>query len=289
MTGPPRRKRVPLNRVFSALIAVTAVLVVIWAGWPLLLPSYLALSLLALREYGAMLRLRGIVLRRRSLWLAAALTLPATLPTGILGMPAAPGGLSWRELLLGLFALYLVGVEVSRPGANTPNTIVFTLFGYLYIPWAFGYVVTIRYLPDRELGMWYLGLVMLAIVASDVGAYLTGTLFGRRTLAPAISPNKTLEGALGGLGLAAVMVAMATLVLRDRLGFDLSLADALLLSLLVSSVAQLGDLFASLIKRWARVKDTGVFLPGHGGVLDRIDSSLLAMPAAYYFVLLAVL
>lgn len=270
-------------------MAAVATLLVVWAGWPLLLPAYLVLSLLALQEYAAMLRLRGILVRSRGLWLAAVLTLPAALPAGVLGMPAAPSGLSWRELLVGLFALYLVGLEVSRPNAGTPHAVVFTLFGYLYIPWALSHVITLRYLPNGDPGLWYLGLVMLAVVASDVGAYLIGTLLGRRTLAPAISPNKTFEGALGGLALATASVGGATLLLRASYAFELPLLDALLLALVVASVAQLGDLFASLIKRWAGVKDTGVFLPGHGGVLDRIDSSLLALPAATFFIQLVIL
>jgi phosphatidate cytidylyltransferase len=285
----PRRRRVPIGRTISALVALVVAVMAVWLGWPLLLPVYLILTLLALQEYGKLLRLRGVAVRRRSLMLAAILTLPAALPAGVLGMPASPEGVSWRELLLALFALYLIALEVSRPSGHAAQSVVFTLFGYLWIPWGFSYLISLRYLPDNDLGLWTLGLVMLAVIASDVGAYLIGTLMGRRTLAPTISPNKTLEGALGGLGLAAVSVGAATLLLRSRIDFDLTLIDALLLSLLVASVAELGDLFESMIKRWAGVKDAGSLLPGHGGVLDRIDSSLLALPAAAIYLQLFVL
>lgn len=286
---PPSRRRVPLGRTVSALVALVVALLTVWIGWPLLLPTYLILTLLALQEYGKLLQLRGVAPRRRSLMLAAALTLPAALPAGVLGMPAAPEGVSWRELLLALFALYLIALEVSRPSGHALQSVIFTLFGYLWIPWGFSYLITLRYLPDADLGLWTLALVMLAIVASDIGAYLIGTLFGRRTLAPAISPNKTLEGALGGIGLAAVAVGAMTLLLRARIDFDLGLVDALLLALLVASVAELGDLFESLVKRWAGVKDAGSLLPGHGGVLDRVDSSLLALPTAALYLQLVVL
>ncbi len=272
-----------LQRVLSALIALGLATLTIWAGLPLLGPVYLLLSLVALHEYAYMMNLRGIPIRKRSLYVAAILTLPASLPLSYPGMQQLFAGVSWREALIGLFALYLMGLEIANPNRNSLNAVVFTLFGYLYIPWLLGFVITMRYTPDAATGLWYLTLPLLAVVATDVGAYTFGTLFGKRKLAPRLSPNKTVEGSLGGLLLAAVMVFGLLFALERFAGLKVPVYDALLFSLLVSSAAQLGDLFESLLKRWAGVKDAGAFMPGHGGVLDRIDSLLIAIPVTYFF------
>lgn len=278
-----------LQRVVSALVALVLALVTLWVGLPLLAPVYIALTLIALSEYSYMMNLRGIPVRKRSLYVAAVLTLPASLPVTYPGMQPLIAGVSWREALIGLFVVYLMGLEIANPNRNSLNAVVFTLFGYLYIPWLFGFIITLRYTPDGVLGLWYLTLPMLAVVATDAGAYIFGNLFGKRKLAPKLSPNKTVEGSLGGLLLAAVVVFVALFLLERVAGLHVPVYDALLFSILVSSAAQLGDLFESLLKRWAGVKDTGVFLPGHGGVLDRIDSALVAIPVTYYFFTLVIL
>jgi phosphatidate cytidylyltransferase len=284
--------RPPYTRIVSGLVAFLAALLIMSVGLPLLAPAYLFLSLVALREYAVLMNLRGVPIRRRSLYVATVLTLPASLPVtyrGIFEMQPLIDGVSWREALLGLFALYLIGLEVIHPNDRSVESVVYSLFGYLYIPWLLGYAITLRYTPDGVLGLWYLVLPILAIIASDVGAFVIGKLFGRRKLAPQVSPNKTLEGAFGGLGLAILIVSLVTYGLELLYGLQVDIYDALLFSVLVSSAAQLGDLFESLIKRWAGVKDAGFFLPGHGGVLDRIDGMLFAVPVTYYFVTLVIL
>lgn len=284
--------RPPYTRAVFGLLAFLAAVLIMWVGLPLLAPAYLILTLASLREYSLLMNLRGIPIRRRSLYVATVLTLPASLPVtyqGIFDMQPLFDGMSWREALLGLLALYLIGLEVVHPNDRSVESVVYSLFGYLYIPWLAGYAITLRYTPDGVSGLWYLVIPILAIIASDVGAYTVGKLFGRRKLAPQVSPNKTLEGAFGGLGFAVVIVSLTTYGLEQLYGLHVDIYDTLLFSVLVSSAAQLGDLFESLIKRWAGVKDAGFFLPGHGGALDRIDGMLFAVPVAYYFVTLVIL
>ena len=279
----------PVARILSSFLAFVAALVISWVGLPLLAPIYLGLSWVAVQEFSVMMNLRGIPIRRRSLWVATLLTLPAALPPSYPGMQMLHASISWREALLGVFALYLITLEVVRPNRNSLYTAVFTLFGYLYIPWLFSYILTLRYTPDGVLGIWYLMLPILGIVAADVGGYVVGSLFGKHELAPLISPKKTLEGAVGGLVLAIVVVSASLFLLENWFNLRVDLYDAILFSVLVASAAQLGDLFESLMKRWVGVKDAGVFLPGQGGVLDRIDSHLFAIPATYYFITLFIL
>ena len=130
-------------------------------------------------------------------------------------------------------------------------------------------------------------LLLLAVVGpwiSDISAYFSGVLFGRHLLLPNLSPKKTVEGAVGGLLLtAAVMSPLA----HGFLG--LSLVEAALLGLTISALSQAGDLFESILKRLLDLKDLGNLLPGHGGILDRIDSLLFTAPGVYYLYILFVL
>lgn len=277
-----------LARITSAFLAFLATLVVLWVGLPLLGPVYLLLVGVAVQEYAAMMSLRGVPVRRRSLWIASALTLPASLPPGHPWM-APFGDVPWRELLLIGFALYLLVAEVFTSNRASLHSLVFTLFGYVWISWGLGLIVTLRYTPDGVTGLWYLAFPMLAIIGTDVGGYVFGSLWGKRLLAPRISPKKTVEGLLGGLALALVVVAGTMALLPLWTDFRLDLPHLLAFGVVVPLAALAGDLFESLVKRWAGVKDTGVFLPGHGGVLDRIDSTLIAVPATYVLVRLLLL
>ncbi|MFN2321451.1 MAG: phosphatidate cytidylyltransferase [Trueperaceae bacterium] len=275
-----------LVRVTSAFAAFLATLVVLWVGLPLLGPAYLILTAIAIQEYATMLGLRGIPVRRRSLWAWSALTLPASLPPGHPWMAGGLGEMPWRELLLVSFVLYLFVAEVVTSNRSSLQSLAFSLLGYVWISWGFGLIVTLRYTPDGVTGLWYLAFPMLAIIATDVGGYIFGSLWGKRPLAPRISPKKTVEGAIGGQVLAMVVVAGTMTLLPLWTSFRLDVLHVLVFAVVVPLAALAGDLFESLVKRWVGVKDAGVFLPGHGGVLDRIDSQLLAIPTTYVLVTL---
>ncbi len=275
-----------LVRVSSAFVAFLATLLILWVGLPLLGPAYLVLTGIAVQEYASMLALRGIPVRRRSLWAASALTLPASLPAGHPWMANGLGELPWRELLLITFVLYLLVAEVITSNRSSLQSLAFTLLGYVWIAWGFGLVITLRYMPDGITGLWYLAFPVLAIIATDVGGYVFGSLWGRRPLAPRISPKKTLEGAIGGQVLAMVVVGGTMALLPLWSSFRLDAVHLLVFAVVVPLAALAGDLFESLVKRWVGVKDAGVFLPGHGGVLDRLDSHLIAVPVTYVLVTL---
>jgi phosphatidate cytidylyltransferase len=131
-------------------------------------------------------------------------------------------------------------------------------------------------MPD-ETGMKYFAIAMLGTWASDTAAYFGGTRWGRHKLCPPISPAKSVEGALFGFAGCIVTIMFA----GAYLGF--SLTDRLACGSVVGIFCQLGDLVESAIKRHMGVKDSGRFFPGHGGVLDRVDSLLFSIPAVYYY------
>lgn len=159
-----------------------------------------------------------------------------------------------------------------------------TVFGIMYVGWLGSHLVLLRQLPEvlnieENVGARLVFLVALLTWATDTAAYLFGVAFGRHKLIPRISPNKTVEGAIGGLIGAAVVGWLLT---RGVVSFMTPLSG-IILGLVVGAMAQLGDLVESLIKRDAGIKDTAELIPGHGGVLDRFDSMLFTAPVVYYY------
>jgi phosphatidate cytidylyltransferase len=147
----------------------------------------------------------------------------------------------------------------------------------LYIGLTLSCLLLTRALPDGEFLVFF---VVLVTWAGDTGAYILGKTMGRRPLAPVISPKKTVEGFLGGIILALVVAVVS------RLWFlpSVTLMDAAVLAILLTSAGLLGDLAESAVKRSVNQKDSGSLIPGHGGMLDRLDSLLFTAPCFYYYV-----
>ena len=165
----------------------------------------------------------------------------------------------------------------SQPLRNAflDGTVLVT--GILYIGLSLSYLLLIRGLPDGTLWIFF---VVLVTWAGDTGAYVAGKSLGRHALAPVISPKKTYEGLAGGLLFACVLALAA----REWFLPALSRGDCLFLGLLLTGAGLVGDLAESAIKRSAGFKDSGALIPGHGGMLDRLDSLLFTAPAFYYYV-----
>lgn len=176
------------------------------------------------------------------------------------------------EAFVWLFMLLLMAITVLSKNKLTIDHIALIFTGVLYIGFGFHYIIATRWLEPH--GLFWTLLVLLCIWATDSGAYFAGSWFGKRPLWPAISPKKTVEGAAGGL-LLSVAAAVAFSYWRPEL---LGLPNAAMLGAVIAVVGQMGDLIQSAYKRVKGVKDTGTLLPGHGGVLDRVDSWLIVFP-----------
>lgn len=219
-------------------------------------------------EWSALMRVSA--LRWRLLWLLALgswmLAAEHWQPSWLLTL------LPWSWLLaLLLVARYPRGARFWR----RPLTMMLT--GWLLLVPAWAALVQVQDAGAMGLaGPWALLFILLWVWAADTGAYFAGRLFGRHKLAPAVSPGKTVEGLLGGV-LLALLVA-AGVGWQQSLGPNLLLLSAVALLTVLASA--LGDLFESMVKREAGVKDSGSLLPGHGGMLDRIDSVTAALPVA---------
>jgi phosphatidate cytidylyltransferase len=155
-----------------------------------------------------------------------------------------------------------------------------TVLGPAWIGLGLAHVLLIRDLPEHAQLATF--TILLAVFAGDTMAYAVGRMFGRHKLAPLTSPGKTWEGFIAGT---TATILVAFFALYDERGDFLSIWEALVLGAVIAAVAPLGDLFASAIKRDMQVKDWGRLLPGHGGMLDRIDALLFAAVASWYCLL----
>jgi phosphatidate cytidylyltransferase len=178
------------------------------------------------------------------------------------------------------FVLVVIGYAVAGSVLFRDETLdraAATAFGLVYIALPLGTLVLIHRLGGREAVL----LLLFTIVVSDSAQYYTGRMFGRRPLAPAISPKKTIEGAVGGVVIGTLFVVFAgRLVLPFTRVPQLAMLGVALVLLGIA-----GDLFESRLKRTAGVKDSSALIPGHGGILDRIDALLFATPVFYLFLI----
>ncbi|MFN8058714.1 MAG: phosphatidate cytidylyltransferase [Vicinamibacterales bacterium] len=255
-------------RVLSALVLLPLVVAIIGL-MPAFATDVLAavVAVLAFTEYATIAgRMRVTVWRT----LGAAFTVMLCLAIG-LGLPL--------DVVVIAFAVALGGVAVAfgRPDRELYDTLCATLFGVLYVGAPIGALIAIR-------GRWgpsAVFLVLFTVIVSDTAQYYAGRLFGHTPLAPALSPKKTVEGAIGGLIAASIAVPVLALWwLPGRPQWLLAGVGAVL-----ALVGIIGDLFESQLKRTAGVKDASGLIPGHGGMLDRIDSLLFVAPVFYVFML----
>ena len=264
-------------RALTAIVLIPCVLVLVWAAMlrPVFVVAVAGLVLLGLREYYAMARALG---HDTAGLTGSAVGLLVMLAAGFMPQAVMP------ILVLGVLAICIAHLWTQH---QKLGGVAASVFGVVYVTGFAAHVPMLHGLGPAGPGLTL--LLLATIIASDTGAYFAGKGFGRNKLAPHISPNKTWEGALGGMlaGVAAGAVIYA-LDLQSSIaphfpGWPLPVY--LGVSAVLAALGQLGDLVESMLKRDAGVKDAGALFPGHGGVLDRCDGFLFAAPALYYIVL----
>jgi phosphatidate cytidylyltransferase len=256
-------------RVLSGAALIAFAVAVVWfATRPIFEAVAFVLLFLATQELIALCRAGHIAVPRWPATLASLLTL------GTFSGPVSaivPQLTTDAMLMAVLMALAIVAMIVWR-GGEAAGTVSASLLPSLYLALPIGSMIAIR-----EQGPEPLFLLMLTVIVSDTSQYYTGRLLGRRLLAPTISPKKTIEGAVGGMLFGTAVFALVgawwlpVVSLRMRIAVGLGLV----------AVGIAGDLFESMIKRSVGAKDSSAIIPGHGGVLDRIDALLFAAPLFY--------
>ena len=261
------------TRIASGAVLVLLAIAVVWlapAVWFLVAAE--GLLLIAFREYVALAAAAGVTIPAVAAGAAAATTCAA-----FSRVIASDGGAALDVVLMSAFvAVAALAMLTWQGGRDALASAAAGLFPSLYLGLPIGAMVAVREVHGREA----LFLLMLTVMISDTAQYYSGRAFGRRLLAPKISPKKTIAGAVGGFVFGGIVLAIAgrwwlpqaPLAMRAALGS------------VVVALGIVGDLFESMLKRSAGVKDSSTLIPGHGGILDRIDALLFAAPV-YYVVL----
>jgi phosphatidate cytidylyltransferase len=261
-----------LRRVATALVALPALLFSLFAGpvW-LVIGIVMCAGLLALHELFRLLELRGLrPLESAGYALAVVLFYDVARPQPLHGL--------W---LLGPVLLLGAGVFRRDPIPDALPSVAGTLLASAYTGGLAGSIAGLYLLPGPGSGGWRVTLLLATIMLADTAAYFVGSAIGKRRLAPAISPGKSVEGALAGIAGGVIGAAAVRAVGLPAL----PATHALALGAAVAAAGAVGDLAESLLKRWAGVKDSGALFPGHGGMLDRLDSLLFGAPVLYYYFL----
>lgn len=269
-----------LKRIIWGALGAALLLGLIWAGSIWFTLAIGLLSVLGILEYSQLLKKQNI--RPQT----AAMMSLSLLLLALIYISAHYSALKQTNFIIDgerimCFFLFLVFLIVfinellrGNPEQGLLNAAA-NLFGTVYIGFMFAYILMVRLMPGGD-GLFYILFTILVTWCNDTGAYFVGSTLGKHKLSPRISPNKSIEGSIGGL----IGGLICTWVLAFL--FHKRVLPLIILGVLVVVAGQIGDLIESIIKRNAGVKDSGTFLPGHGGLLDRFDSLLLAAPIVYY-------
>ncbi|MDR0532479.1 MAG: phosphatidate cytidylyltransferase [Verrucomicrobiales bacterium] len=271
-------------RTFSTAVLVGTIAILAWFNC--YLPLYIIgalFCLAALWEFYRMVEFKRVVtFKKMSMTFATAL-LVLNYP-GVIPLSNNGGTLfGANEMVTGLFVISVLGfIALKEVKINSLATAATTIFGFLYVPYLFSFLLRMANSSDGLLAALYLVAVTKS---TDIGAYLVGSWIGKHKMSPQTSPKKTWEGFCGGVLVSlTVSVLYAHFVLQQLWPF--SLWHAAVLGILLPVACVVGDLAESVLKRDTEIKDSGTFIPGIGGALDLIDSILFTAPLFYYYVIL---
>ena len=266
-----------MTRVLSGAVLIAIAVGAVWFAPPwLFFVAAEALLVLAFVEYARLAEESGFPVPRVVCGAATLLASVGITSTEWIGELARPAAALDAILLTASVVLAASTLPSWRGERDVIGRVGAAAFPLLYLGLPIGALVSVRTLHGREA----LLLLMLTVAVSDTAQYYSGRLFGRRKLAPAISPKKTVAGAIGGFVFGAITLAAAGAWWLPGVAAPLRA----LIGLAIVALGIAGDLFESMLKRAAGVKDSSTLIPGHGGVLDRIDALLFAAPI-YYVVL----
>lgn len=258
-------------RILSALIGIPVILGLVYLGDLYYAGFILLVVNLGMREYTALLRNRGYHLPAFIGYAGVTFFIALLYFGSLIQQELIYPAIAFIMMTLAVFVLIFFEKSDFRESA-----LIF--WGIIYLGGLSGYLILLRQLPQ---GLTFTLLLLAGVWSNDTLAYFTGIKWGKRRLAPAISPQKSVEGALAGIGGTIFLAVLAAYLFPEWI--RLTRGEAALLGLVIAVFAQLGDLVESAMKRKFGVKDTGKLIPGHGGVLDRFDSLLFAAPLIYYY------
>lgn len=258
-------------RIISAIVAIPLVLFMVCLGGHYYAFSILVVLNLGMSEYTAMLKKKGYHLPDVLGYAGLNILLAALYLGPLLEVDLVLPAVVFIAMGIAVFLLIYFGKTQIQESA-------LILWGIIYLGGFGAYLILLRNLPQ---GLTYTILLLLGVWANDTFAYFIGLKWGKRRLAPAISPKKSVEGAFAGAAGTVLLAVMTAFFFPGWI--SLTPLKAALLGIGIAVFAQLGDLFESAMKRHFEAKDAGRLIPGHGGILDRLDSILLTAPMVFYF------
>jgi phosphatidate cytidylyltransferase len=288
--APPSKAKIFARRLISSLVLWTIVISALfsrhrWVSDYVFLVIMVLLSVSGLAEFYGLVNKRELVCFKGWGILGGVLLVVGTFLnlTGKLGRSDSPARVNdFETSFLILFVLGLCLRQfLSRRTTTGLLAISTTLFGLMYVPWLLNFIQKINFFPDVD-GHYYLLYFVLITKFSDTGAYAVGSLIGKHKMIPRISPGKTWEGFGGAIALSTLASVVFVHFLGARMP-GMNTLDAVVLGVVLSVCAVVGDLIESLFKREAGVKDSGRFFPGIGGILDLLDSLLFNAPIMYLY------
>ncbi|HEX8090190.1 MAG TPA: phosphatidate cytidylyltransferase [Blastocatellia bacterium] len=263
-----------MKRILTAIVALPVLLYTVWSEIPYFFVALTAIAiLLALGEFynlASKVRCRPQIIPGY----AAALLVVACF---VYGEPI------WVVAVISALAVVSLAAALARPDEMNKSlaSVSATVFGVIYVALLASFLVGVRMIqtPESRLASKLLTMFFAMVMMTDTGAYYTGRSIGRHKLAPRVSPGKTVEGAVGGFITAIITGPLCRWIFFPEIG----LLNAMALGATIGIFGQVGDLAESMLKRGSGVKDSGNLLPGHGGMLDRVDSILFCAPLLYYY------
>jgi phosphatidate cytidylyltransferase len=265
-----------MKRILTAIVALPILLYTVWNDTPYLFAG---------------LTTAAIIIGIHEFYILASKTGPPSFSAGgyaaslVVAAAFVRDEPSWIVAAVAGLAILSLAVALFKPDemSRALISVSATLFGVVYVALLAGFLIGVRMTADTpgtpKLAAKLITTFFAMVMMTDTGAYYTGRSLGRHKLAPRISPGKTIEGSVGGF-ITAVLAGVACKLVFFN---EIPLLHVLALGGVIGSVSQVGDLAESLLKRGAGVKDSGSIFPGHGGMLDRVDSILFSAPILYYY------
>jgi len=257
-----------MKRIFSSIVLISTVIVSVFNIWVFNLVIVL-ITVLGLYEFFTMLERKGI-----SIYKYVGIGMGMVIPLSIMFRFELTK--KWELLCIVLVLLILTMMQFKRRQSQGAIIgISTTIFGILYVSWFLSFIIKIRQLAN---GIGFFASLLIITKLGDIGAYLVGSRFGRTPLLPRISPNKSIEGSIGGF----IFSILGAIVCKSMLPF--SYGHLIFIGAVLGILAQMGDLSESLMKRDSHTKDSAAIFPGMGGVLDVVDSLLFTAPVYYFYI-----
>lgn len=261
-----------VTRIISAIVAIPLLLFLITAGGTTLKISAVVFSIIGLSEFYKAISGKYLPIHFIGYFFSTVFIVSL--------------GIVHEGFLISVFTLFILSVFIFMVLNHNTTDIkdaLFTIGGFFYVPFLLSNIYLIR---ENNNGIYFVWLVFISAWFCDTGAYFVGVCFGKHKLIPTLSPNKTIEGSIGGIAVATISGFIYGLVISKMFNLDYLtiIFSCTIITFLGSIFAQLGDLTASAIKRYTKIKDFGKIMPGHGGVIDRFDSVLFTAPVIYIII-----